>query len=484
MSILNTSIFSSYVQRKLGIGFHNVGTGVLRASDTATIEYVEAQYGQRCGHIPLDAEEVGVLVEVRTTDIQTHLDYLSQLFGKKIKAITASELQHEQRRLPGQPTLIVPYINVPEAEKRIEGQLGAESWGMAADMVGLLKNKADFYQLLDEFNLDGFQTPDYRIAHVADLPRQALGFLGTVEELVKKAGVSRYPLGVMLRAAESDGNYGCSLVHEQGDRVRVVLNGEADHASYFTNWDEALAVSQKHLASTMNQQREARIVVSRYLDMADSPGMSVVVIDGQVESLGWNSQLQKKGSKACVGTSTYRAKNASLVRLQQEYEGQTADFFEKLLRKTAQKFGVDFASLRCVTNIDIMLPGKLEEQLQKKRGQKPVRYIAECNPRWTNYTDAIMTIIGVSRKEQTIDTMRAVIREGIATIDKYHLPENADPRIVREYILQRDEVLKREGTRVICRMAKNPMGLIFAGDVKRAQREIAGITRRLASKRV
>jgi hypothetical protein len=64
------------------------------------------------------------------------------------------------------------------------------------------------------------------------------------------------------------------------------------------------------------------------------------------------------------------------------------------------------------------------------------------------------------------------------------LPENVDPRIVREYILQRDEVLKREGTRVICRMAKNPMGLIFAGDVKRAQREIAGITRRLASKRV
>ena len=74
MSILNTSIFASCVQRKLGIGFHNVGTGVLRASDTATIEYVEAQYGQRCGHIPLDAEETGVLVEARTTDIQTHLD--------------------------------------------------------------------------------------------------------------------------------------------------------------------------------------------------------------------------------------------------------------------------------------------------------------------------------------------------------------------------------------------------------------------------
>ncbi len=41
MNILNASLFGSRVQRKLGVGFHNVGSGVLRASDTATIEYVE-----------------------------------------------------------------------------------------------------------------------------------------------------------------------------------------------------------------------------------------------------------------------------------------------------------------------------------------------------------------------------------------------------------------------------------------------------------
>ena len=484
MNILNASLFGSRVQRKLGVGFHNVGSGVLRASDTATIEYVEVQYGQRCGHIPLDAQRVSVLVEARTADIETHLDYLSLLFGKEIKAITSDELRREHQSLSRQEVLIVPYINVPEAEKRIEGELGAESWGMAGNMVSLLKNKADFYRLIDDFNLDGFQTPDYRIAYVTDLPKEALSFLGTVEEIVKKAGVSHYPLGVMLRAAESDGNYGCSLAYEQGDLVRVVLNGEADDAMYYPNWDEALAVSQKHLASTMSQQREARIVISRYLDLADSPGMSVVIMDGQVESLGWNSQLQKNGSKACIGTSTYRPKNAFLVRLQQEYEGQTAAVFEMLLRKTAQKFAVEFASLRGVANIDIMLPGKLEESLQKKRGQKPVRYIAECNPRWTNYTDAIMTVIGANRKEQTINTMKTVIKEGIATIDKYHLPENVDPRIVREFISQRDEVLKQDGTRIICRMAKNPMGLIFAGDVKKAQREVDAIVQRVAVKKM
>ncbi len=479
MSVLHTSLFASHVPRELGVGFHNVGTGVLRASHQTTIDYVEAHYGQRCGHLPLDAQRVCVLVSERTDDIQMHLYYLSQLFGKDIQAITAEELQQEQTRFSGQRVLIVPYINVPEAEKRIRTELGAESWGMTGNMVSFLKNKADFYQFIDEFNLDGFRTPDYRIVQVADVPKEALGFLHTIEDVVKKACLPHYPLGVMLRAAESDGNYGCCLVYEDHTLVRVVPNGELEHAVYYTNWDEAFAKAQKHLEATMNQQKETRVVISRYLDLADSPGMSVVIMDGRVESLGWNGQLQQKGSKACIGTSTYKPGNASLARLQQEYEGQTMAYFEALLRKTAQKCGVDFASLRGVANIDIMLPSKLEETLQKKRGQKPAHYVAECNPRWTNYTDAIMTVIGVNKMEQTISSMRTVIQEGIATIDKYHVPENVDPRVLRECIFQRDEILKQSGTRVICRMAKRPMGFIFAGNIHKAQEEVAAVVDRL-----
>jgi hypothetical protein len=121
----------------------------------------------------------------------------------------------------------------------------------------------------------------------------------------------------------------------------------------------------------------------------------------------------------------------------------------------------------------------LEETLQKKRGQKPAHYVAECNPRWTNYTDAIMTVIGVNKMEQTISSMRTVIQEGIATIDKYHVPENVDPRVLRECIFQRDEILKQSGTRVICRMAKLPMGFIFAGNIHKAQEEVAAVVDRL-----
>jgi hypothetical protein len=75
-----------------------------------------------------------------------------------------------------------------------------------------------------------------------------------------------------------------------------------------------------------------------------------------------------------------------------------------------------------------------------------------------------------------------VIQEGIATIDKYLLPEDIDIHVVRECIFQRDEVLKQSGTRIICRMAKKPMGLIFAGDINKAQREVASIIHHLTSK--
>src|SRR6266568_1366958 len=397
MGALNTSLFGSHEQMKLGVGYHNVGTGVLRASNKTTVDYVEDHYGQRCGHLPLDAQRVCVLVNAHTDEIHSHLKYLSQLFGKEINAITPDQLQQEQKRFSERQALIVPYINVPETEKRIQTELGAESWGMKGDMVSFLKNKADF-------------------------SKEALGFLNTIEDVVKKAGMSQYPLGVMLRAAESDGNYGCCLVYEENKLVRVVPNGEVEHAAYYSSWREALAVSQKHITATMDQQKETRVVISRYIDMVDSPGMSVVIMDGRIESLGWNGQLQQNGSKACIGTSTYRPANASLARLQQQYEGRTLAYFDAILRQAAQKCGVDFASIRGVANIDIMLPSDLEETLQIKRGHKLSHYVAECNPRWTNYTDAIMTIIGVNRKEQTISNMKAVIQEGIATIDKYYLP--------------------------------------------------------------
>jgi hypothetical protein len=94
-----------------------------------------------------------------------------------------------------------------------------------------------------------------------------------------------------------------------------------------------------------------------------------------------------------------------------------------------------------------------------------------------------MAIIGVNRKAPTINNMQAVIREGISTIDKVPLPTHVDPALVREHVWQVDDTLKQEGTRIVCRMTKNPMGVIFAGDVKRAQREFENVVAQLADRK-
>ncbi len=474
MDILHTALFSSPLPRTLGVGFHNVGSeGVLRASDEATVKYVQHYYGERCGHLPLNARNICALVDFPSADIRAQMGYLSALFGKTITPLTFEELKGEKEKAPGQAPLVVPYINVPEVETRLLNELGAESWGLPGKMTHVLKNKASFYQLVDEFGLEGFYPPDYAIASVYDVAREAANFLRQVEEIYKRTGVAgAYPLGVMLRAAEEDGNYGCCLAYENAGQIVVVQDGAADDAQYYTSWQEALALSQEHLATTMNVQKETRVVISRYIDFADSPGMSVVITENRVESLGWNRQLQKPGSKACIGTSTYIPKNAYMQHMQQAYEEQTTTFFEALLRRTAHHCGINFASIRGVANLDIMIPGELEKRLQRQRKQPESNYLAECNPRWTNYTDAIMTVLGANRKAQTISNMKAAIAAGICAIDKHPLPEKVDPQRVRACIAEKDDVLKQEGTRIICRMAKNPMGLIFAGDIARAQQEV------------
>jgi hypothetical protein len=477
-NILDVSLFSSSKKHAIGAGFHNI-SGVLRASNKKIVSKLDAHYGERCGHVPLDAQKIRVLVDMPTPAIQAQMSYLSQLFGKEIKAVTFDALQRES--VPDERPLVVPYVNVPEAGQRMQGIVEAELWGIPATMVDVLKNKANFYRLADELDLQGFRTPDHVISTIYDLHSDALKFLGWIEELYSEAGIaSYYPLGIVLRAAESDGNYGSCLLYARGSSILVLPDGDAGSMQAYQDWHDALLAAQKSLAATMDVQKETRVVISRFIDMVDSPGLSVVLLEGHAESLRWNGQLQGQDSKACVGTSSYMPRNAHLRDLQLRYEDQTADFFVSLLKQTATKCNIDFAAIRGIANIDIILTGAAETTLQQKRKQPPSHYLAECNPRWTNYTDAIMAIIGVNHKEPTMYNMQTVIREGISTIDKAPLPAHVDPALVREHIWQIDDTLKQEGIRIICRMTKNPMGLIFVGDVKRAQQEFEHVVARLA----
>ncbi|HLJ35498.1 MAG TPA: hypothetical protein VKU38_17720, partial [Ktedonobacteraceae bacterium] len=341
MNILHTSLFATSTPMTFGVGFHNVGgEGVLRASNETMIKKVQHYYGERCGHLPLHAEHIRAIVDFPSEDIRAQMAYLSKLFGKDVLPVTLNELKQEAGGTPELTPLVVPYINVPEVETRLYNELGAKSWGLPGAMTNVLKNKASFYQFTSDLALEGFCPPDYTIAHIFDVAQAAERFLQQIEDIYTTAGVAgTYPLGVMLRAAEEDGNYGCCLLYEEAGRVILIPDGDAENALSYQHWQEALANAQERLAATMNVQKETRVVISRYIDFVDSPGMSVVIMNDHVVSLGWNGQLQKPGSKACVGTSTYMPKNAYMQRMQQEYEEQTMVFFETLLRSTARRCG-------------------------------------------------------------------------------------------------------------------------------------------------
>ncbi|GAC1512757.1 MAG: hypothetical protein NVS2B12_30180 [Ktedonobacteraceae bacterium] len=465
------------------MGFHNI-SGILRFSNPKFVAKLEAHYGERCGHLPLDAQKLLVLVDDPTPAIQTHMAYLSQLCGKEIRAVSLEGLRAESAAsVDSQRPLVVPYVNVPEAGQHVRQLVDVDMWGLPAQMVHVLKNKADFYQLNNELEADGFRTPDYIIAALDDVPNAAWRFLAYVEELYAQTGLtSSYPLGLVLRAAESDGNYGSCLLYARGSSVLMVRDGDADVIQTYQDWKSALVDAQLSLAATMNVQKETRIAISRFIDMIDSPGLSVVLLDGHAESLRWNGQLQGLDSKACVGTSTYVPATTHLRDLQLRSEDQTAQFFITLLKQTALNCNVDFATIRGLANIDIMLPGAVEVALQRQRKQAPANYLAECNSRWTNYTDAIMVIIGAERQEPTINSMQSVIKRGISTIDKFPLPTHLDTSVVRDHIYELDDTLKQDGTRIVCRMNKNPMGLIFAGDIERAQQEFNLLIARLAAR--
>src|SRR5436305_15169018 len=120
MDTLHTNLFASPTPRSLGIGFHNVGSeGVLRASNEAMVKKVQHYYGERCGHLPLNARNIRALVDFPSEDIRAQMAYLSALFCKDVIPITFDELKQEEERAADLVPLVVPYINVPELETHL-----------------------------------------------------------------------------------------------------------------------------------------------------------------------------------------------------------------------------------------------------------------------------------------------------------------------------------------------------------------------------
>ncbi len=123
MSVLTSPLFTSSRPPSVGVGYNNVASGCYGASHPNVINKIEDRYGQRCGHLPLDAKLIYVLVANPTTEIETQWAYLSQLIGKTVTVLSPQDLVAILHKATDPNALVVPYINVPETEHWIPQQL-------------------------------------------------------------------------------------------------------------------------------------------------------------------------------------------------------------------------------------------------------------------------------------------------------------------------------------------------------------------------
>lgn len=474
---LNKSLFTNKVDA-IYAGYPNIAD-VLRASDEGVLQAVNV-YSQRCGHVPLDNISASyVLVAGHTVRISSQLEYLSKIYKKTLIPKTASELNVISKS-ENKKVIVVPYISVSETEKYLSSHLeNFEIWALPPQFTHILKNKAESHLRIQKSQIPNLSVPDFEVTDIDALTETAEKFIkDKVLKIYSDFDVPSYTPGIMVRFVECDGNYGAGVVKALKNRIVFHPDGARSGAQDFDNWKDAMKACAGHIRSTINPQKEKRVIISRLIETADSPGMSIALIDGNIASLGWNSQLQSGGT-ACIGTGSYKPKNSLLKSKKKLFEEQTLTAFEAFLRKQAREINIDFNNLNAFINIDLIIPDKSESDLQKKRFGSAFNYISESNPRFTNWTDAVLTGVAAQGKKQTVSSMMSIIKEGIEAEDKVKLPKNVSPEEVRSEIFKKDLKLSQYGTRIIARMTQSPMGIIYMGNIPAARKELNMIIKKL-----
>lgn len=472
----NSSIFnpadSEREPHQLSVTYHNVGD-MYRSLAQKIRNENDLRYGFRGGAVNWEARKVGRLVHEHSDEVLRHLDYVGASSGREITLYTMEDL----KKVTGQAdTLIVPYVNTTAAHSRIE-DLRQDVFGLPPIMVDTLRNKVNLHELIRDIGIDGIETPEFEIATIGNIPEKANRILKESRKIYDDNGLTgknKYPLGVVIRSEESDGGHGMCLVFEKDDGgIEVVTDGKTTEEGNFkpNEWTSAFKYAQNKLRGSTSKSHKTRFVVSRRIDVEDSPGMSLIIQNGIVESIGWNGQLIAEGTAACVGTSKYKPAHPYQERLQKQFENQSAEKVVEFTREVARRLNIPFDQITGVLNMDFMLPGPYETALRARRGQEEGFLVAECNARWTNYTDAVLQVVGYKKRIPSIRDIITTVWEDVHTIDSLNL-KGADPEIVTEILFDMDG--KEQGNdHAYVRMPVSPAaGFILTGNFEKALAKI------------
>lgn len=491
------NIFSSNgAIHDLVVCHHNV-EHVVPAITEATMHHIRRQYAPRGLTIPIPSKRnrrtrIGLLITTSESAVQEavteQLHYLSAISGLPFMPITPDDIQ------AADSALVVPYWRSPREEVSLQALNEVNLYGLPGSMSALLKNKADSHMLLKKYDSDTFRVVDFQVVKINDIAPSGSIFLTKIQDGYQELGLltayaTAHAIGVVLRAAEADGGYGNCIVRKEGSKWVVSTDGVEAGTISFETCQKALKYAQKYLLQVTNPMVEERVVMSRLIDKVDSPGSSIIIQDNHVISLGWNGQIQKLGKTACIGTGNYVPKDDSCKRIQKEYEEKMVEEYERFLRWFAGEKGVDFSNIRAIINVDLLIPSALEFEQQRRRGQTLHLPIAEFNPRFTEYTDALVGGTLFSNDAQTPQGLLAVRDRGVHTLLRFPLSYGTDPRDVRKELQKRYQKRKDYGL-VVVRAAPAPQDgsldpaipVIIYGDVTRGMRELRNAANKVKQK--
>ncbi len=474
---------------------HNVvgAGGVLWSIDPNTQEKVGGHYDPRAADQFLGNHNREAFVLTQSPeDHQSQLDYRGAI-GKV--DLTAIRDVREITNPNGHVALYVPYIS--REMPNFPTELNWKRYGLPYEITSLLKNKADFHDWLTQNDLEA-NTPNHVICEAKDITSSAEQMLLKIQSMYQEAKIDdQYPIGLMLRGAEGDGNYGAAKivqslhnqtiltkkgeVHVQAGQIMIMPDGKKDNLEVHDNWQTALLLAQLHIKDSMNLDQESRVVMSRLIDLQDSPGMSAIIAGGTPHLFNWNGQWQEPGESACTGTTSPGLNGNN--RLHELFLEETQAIFSTILSKQLEG-RANRDEIYAMINIDLMIPGALEQKLWQKTQSRPslhqyrnnlgknnhnyqprpynpnIPLIAEINPRDTNWTLAVKSVLTALKRQATVQNMLALANgqdTKIIARDAWTLPGGlTDMNLVRDEMLQLHHQLEKSGAGFILRMPGHP----------------------------
>jgi hypothetical protein len=481
------------------IAYHNIAgaDGVLNAAASQLEQQARQHYAARgIDHIPF-LEGRNIQCYVLTSDpygLAQQAAYREKLVGTPFNPIChLDELQDAGVRR----ALFLPYIRLKD--EPLPPAIEWMRYGLPPHLTQTLKDKGLMHQWLVN---NGFakHVPNHIVCHAPDIPQAGGHMLKTIAEMLVTFGLrEHYPLGLMIRSALSDGNYAMAAViqatHDLTWRRRYIKrgqfmlkpNGKADQLEIFDRAEDALARVRDHIQHENNMSVDDRVVITRFLDIDISPGLSAAVVRGQAHMMAFNGQYMAPGDTACTGTTTF----ATAVGPERSHSVTQAYLAQSqaLLGGILERFFIqeDVNALYAMLNMDVMVVGGLEAELYERALAHPQggRYLsavgacdeayapriyppdtvlfAEINPRDTNWSLAMKATLQLLGLPCTVENLQAVSyghEVQVLTRDHWRLPEGLDLQTARDLLLDYHHDLQAQDEGFVLRMSDNPAGII------------------------